>query len=198
MNVDIGNWTRSCVLCQQAKVQRHTVTPLSTFIPLGVRFNTIHLDIVGPLPPSQQFTYLLTVIDHFTRWPEVVPIMDITAETVARAFIAGWIAHFGIPATITTDRGPQFQSALWHQLMILLGTHCIRTTSYHPIANGIVERFHRQLKASLKSTDTQSLLGIRTSLKHDIGCSSAELVYGTTLQVPFVQQKTWSLTQPRT
>ena len=52
MNVDIGNWTRSCVQCQQAKVQRHTVTPLSTFIPLGVRFDTIYLDIVGPLPPS--------------------------------------------------------------------------------------------------------------------------------------------------
>ena len=140
---------------------------------------------MGPLPPSRQFTYLLTVIDHFTRWPEFVPITDITAETVARAFIAGWIARFGIPATITTDHGPQFQSALWHQLMILLGTHRIRTTSYHPIANGIVEWFRHQLKASLKSTPTLThwmdnlpfvLLGIRTSLKHDIGCSSAELV----------------------
>ena len=77
--------------------------------------------------------------------------------------------------------------------MTLLGTHRIKTTSYHPIANGIVERFHRQLKASLKSFPTPTqwvdslpmvLLGIRTSLKEDISSSSAELVYGTMLRVP--------------
>lgn len=132
-------------------------------------------------------------MDRFTRWPEAIPIANITAETVARAFVAGWIARFGVPSTITKDRGSQFQSALWHQLMILLGSHRIRTTSYHPIANGIVERFHRQLKASLKSSPTPThwvsslpmvLLGIRTGLKGDIGCSAAELVYGTTLRVP--------------
>ena len=50
MNVDIGNWTRSCVVCQQAKVQRHTVTPLSTFIPPGACFDTIHLDITLWVP----------------------------------------------------------------------------------------------------------------------------------------------------
>lgn len=121
-------------------------------------------------------------MDRFTRW--AISIANITAETVARAFVAGWIARFGVPSTITTDRGSQFQSALWHQLMILLGSHRIRTTSYHPIANGIVERFHRQLKASLKSSPTPThwvsslpmvLLGIRTALKGD---SAAELVYG--------------------
>ena len=115
------------------------------------------------------------------------------AETVVRASITGWVARFGIPSTITTNRGAQFQSALWAQLMTLLGVHCIRTTSYHPIANGMVERFYQQLKASLKSSPTPTqwvdglhmvLLGIHTSLKEDIGCSSAELVYGTTLQVP--------------
>ena len=77
--------------------------------------------------------------------------------------------------------------------MQLLGTKRIRTTAYHPIANGLVERFHRQLKAALKSQPNPThwsdsipmvLLGIRTALKEDIQCSAAELVYGTTLCLP--------------
>ena len=86
-----------------------------------------------------------------------------------------WISRFGVPSTITTDRGPQFTSHLWRAFTELLGTKHIRTTSYHPIANGLVEGFHRQLKAALKAsphpdrrTDTLSLvlLGIRTSQWH--------------------------------
>ncbi|XP_070386201.1 uncharacterized protein [Dermacentor albipictus] len=60
------------------------------------------------------------------------------------------------------------------------------------MSNGMVERFHRQLKAALMASEHDSwvealpvvLLGIRTACKADIGCSAAELVYGTTLRLP--------------
>ena len=137
---------------------------------------------MGPLPPSHGFTYLLACIDRFIRWPEPIPVTDITAETITCAFIQGWISRFGVPSTVITDRGRQFESSLWNNLMQLLGCKRFRTTSYHPIANGLIERFHRQLKNSLKMhpqpaswTDSLPivLLDIRTQLKDDLQCTTA-------------------------
>ena len=66
VNRDVRKWTQSCLRCQRAKVQRHTVTPLSTFKPPDVRFDQVHIDLVGPLPPSHGYTYMLTCIDRYT------------------------------------------------------------------------------------------------------------------------------------
>ena len=192
VNQDIAKWAKSCLQCQRCKVHKHTKVPLGTFSTPEARFSHVHIDLVGPLPTSEGNTYLLTCIDRFTRWPEAIPIPDMSAETVARVFVARWVAVCGAPTTITTDRGGQFESTLFATLTNLLGTTRIRTTSYHPASNGLVERFHRQLKSSLKAHNTARwtevlplvLLGIRTAVKEDIGCSAAELVYGTTLTLP--------------
>ncbi|GFY27992.1 integrase catalytic domain-containing protein [Trichonephila clavipes] len=82
---DIAKWTRCCILCQRSKVQRHTVSPIQPFAPTVERFQHIHIDLVGPFPPSDGFTFLLTCIDRYTRWPEVIPVSDISAEAVAKA-----------------------------------------------------------------------------------------------------------------
>ncbi|GFU05738.1 retrovirus-related Pol polyprotein from transposon 412 [Trichonephila clavipes] len=102
---DITKWTRCCIPCQRSNVQRHTMQP---FAPTVERFQHVHIDLVGPFPPSDDFIFLLTCIDRFTRWPEVIPVSDISAEAVVKSFIANWISHFGVPAIITTDQGGQF------------------------------------------------------------------------------------------
>ena len=132
------------------------------------------------------------MIDRYTRWVEVVPLSDITAETVAKAFFNNWIARFGSPARITTDQGRQFESQLFKALSQLLGISRIRSSPYHPQSNGMIEELHRPLKAALKAYNTDHwsdalpaiLLGFRTVYKEDLQSTSAELVYGTTLRLP--------------
>nr|VZI17555.1 unnamed protein product [Spirometra erinaceieuropaei] len=193
MHKDLKAWTRACIPCQRSKIQRHNKAPIGTFPGPGSRFSHVHLDIVGPLPLSNGCSYLLTCVDRFTRWPEAIPLPDIAATTVVKAFLSRWVAIFGAPSTITTDRGAQFESNLFQSLLSFLGCTRIRTTIYHPAANGMVERFHRQLKASLRAAaDPENwtdhlplvLLGIRSALKPDLGGSAAELVFGSTVRLP--------------
>ena len=80
------------------------------------------------------------------RWLEAILLSDSSAESVADAFISNWIARFDVPSSITTDRGAQFESYLWKHLLSRMGTLKIKTTAYHPQANGLIERFHRRLK----------------------------------------------------
>ena len=87
---------------------------------------------MGPLPESQGFKYLLTVIDRFTRWPEVVPVKDIETQTVTKAYVQNWLAGFGVPSHMTSDRGTQFVSELWRAMTNLLGTDLHPTTAYPP------------------------------------------------------------------
>ena len=182
-----------CLRCQAAKVHRHSTAPVDQFVPATRRFDHIHVDIVGLLPPSQNNRCLLTVVDRFTRWPEAIPLVDAQTTTCAKALALHWIARFGVPAKLTSDRGSQFTSELWATLSQLNGTRLHRTTAYHPQSNGIVERFHRHLKSALKTRLTGPewideppwvLLGIRTVPKEDLEFSSADMVYGAPLTVP--------------
>ena len=98
-----------------------------------------------------------------------------------------------VPLQMTSDRGRQFISSLWTEMARSLGTQLHRTTSYHPQANGMVERFHRSLKASLRARLHDGnwidelpwvLLGLRTATKEDLQTSPAEMVFGDSPLLP--------------
>jgi cleavage and polyadenylation specificity factor subunit 1 len=169
MQKDCRTWARVCQACQRSRVSRHTVTPTSA-----------------------GYTYCLTAVDRFTRWPEAIPITDITADIVARALLTGWMSRFRCSQTITTDQGRHFESQLFHSLARLCGIQLSRTTTHHPAANGLVERFHRTMKAAIMCHAVQQwteaiplvLLGVRKSFKADLQASVANLVYGELLRIP--------------
>ncbi len=136
---------------------------------------------------------MLTIIDRSTRWAEAVPMRSTTAVECANAVIAAWVSRFGVPDVVTSDRGPQFTSAVWAVLCNKLHIQHLQTTAYHPQSNGMVEWFHRQLKDALRARECGAewaahlpwvLLGLRAAPKEDSAISSAELVYGSPLRLP--------------
>jgi transposase InsO family protein len=142
---------------------------------------------------SRGFTHAFTMIDRSTRWVEVVPLATTSAADCAAAVAREWVARFGVPDAVTSDRGAQFTSTLWAAFCGLLGIQHHPTTAYHPQANGMVERFHRKLKNSLRARLCGPnwvdhlpwvLLGLRAAPKEDSGVSSAEMLYGSPLSLP--------------
>ena len=190
---DVNLWAQSCIDCQRSKVQTHVKSPVHHIPVPGRRFSHIHVDLVGPLPQSCGFSYLFTIIDRSTRWPEAIPLQSTTAEDCARVLLRSWIPLFGVPSIITSDRGAQFTSSIWSTLCKFLGIVHSPTTSFHPQSKGIVERFHRQLKVSLRARLAGSdwfhhlplvLLGLRSVPREDSSISSSEAVFGSPLVLP--------------
>ncbi|BES90713.1 Reverse transcriptase (RNA-dependent DNA polymerase) [Nesidiocoris tenuis] len=156
------------------------------------RFSVVHIDLVGPLPPSDGYLYFLSMIDRYTNWMEAIPLTNITAETVAQAVYENWIVRFGIPSSIISDQGRQFEATLFKNLSSLCGIQLRRTTAYHPQCNGKAERLHRTLKTAIRANGSLKwsrtlptvLLGLRAAFNPDSGVSIAEMVYGTTIKLP--------------
>ena len=189
---DVNDFVKQCLHCQLSKITRHNKAIIQS-IPNDVpKLSNVHIDLVGPLPDNKGFRYLLTCIDRFSRWPEAYPLQDIRAETVANALIAGWIARFGCPESITTDRGSQFEASIFQNLLNQLGCKHKRTTSYHPQSNGLIERMHITLKGAMRSGESHNwlerlpfiLLGMRSSFKKELQASPSEIMFGCAIKLP--------------
>jgi hypothetical protein len=124
-----------------------------------------------------------------------VPVPDMSTATCSAALFSGWIGRYGVPDRLTSDRGAQFTSEVWAALCRRLNISHIMTTAYHPQSNGMVERFHRQLKEALRARLAAAaadwefhlpwvLLGIRAAPKDDSNVSAAEAVFGQPLVLP--------------
>jgi RNase H-like domain found in reverse transcriptase/Reverse transcriptase (RNA-dependent DNA polymerase)/Integrase zinc binding domain/Integrase core domain len=133
---DVTRWCRECINCQRGKVICHVHLPPEKIAIRPRRFSHIHVDLVGPLPPSQGFQYIFTIVDQTSRWVEAVPLASTTAVACAEALFQAWIMRYGVPAAITSDRGPQFTSAVWAAVCGLLHIDHHSTTAFHPQSTG--------------------------------------------------------------
>ncbi len=154
----------------------------------------LQMHLVGPLLASSEgHMYLLTAIDRLTRCVKAVPLWNMEA-TPYTAALATWVAGFGRPTTVTSDKGTQFIFALWTSKCKRLGIQQVLTTSYHPQSNSMVKCVHRQGKDALWACGAGLvcyshlpwvLLGLHAVPKKDSMVSSAELV----LEHPFHTSK---------
>ena len=196
---DVARWTRSREACQKAKVHKHTKAPLERLPAPTKRFSHIRVDLVGPLNPAcEGKNTLLTVIDRWTGWPEAIPMMmhgdAANTKACAKVLVRQWIARWGVPDIITSDRWSQFASDLWLEICRFMGIARDPSTSYHPQQNGKVERMHRCLKNSLRARLLGIahwlaelpwvMLGLRAAANLDTGVSLSMLVTGQQPALP--------------
>ena len=191
MRSQIHNLCKTCSVCQQSKITLHTKAPLQKF-EKSTPFSFIHIDLVGELPQSHNYKYLLTIIDRHTRWFEVIPLQSISSSIVIDKIKHHWISRYGVPEILVSDRGTQFTSHDFSSFCQFFGIEVRHTTSYHPQCNGMVERFHRVLKNSFKSQINKQwydhlpliLLSLRNSFSISTGTSPAKCVFRTPLRLP--------------
>ena len=124
---------------------------------VGEPWKRIGIDITGSRPRSSNgYEYILTVMDHFSRWSEAYPLRDHGAPTVARLLIDQLFSRFGHPGQILSDQGKEFDGQLIHELCKWMEIDKIRTSLYHSALNGMVERFHRTLNFMLAKFVTEN------------------------------------------
>ena len=194
---DVADLVAACIPCGKVKTHRKNKAELQRYPVIKGRLHTLNADIVGPLIGSvhlgRTFRYLVTFICRATRWIECVPTEAITAQDVISAFLSGWVQRWGFPVEIITDRGSQFRSREFQDMLTKFGVKHNMTVSYHPQSNGLIESFHSVLKRGLKAyLDRESwvqllplvLLGIRASINLNSGYSMAEQLYGHNPRLP--------------
>ena len=154
------------------------------------------MDILGPLPETERGNrYILVIGDYFTRWKEVFAMKDMEAVTVAKFLVYDVICHFGVPDSLHTDQGKNFESAPIKEICQLLGIQKTSTTPYHPQSDGLVERFHRTHlnMLSMAVVDNEHcwdlhlptiLLAYRTSVHETTGVTPFELMFGREARIP--------------
>ena len=150
MRRSIYDYVRSCEICEERKnPPRKKRSYMKSYLS-GIKFERIAIDIAGPFVKSDSgYSYILVVVDYFTKYAEIYPLQNMEAETVAEAVFKGWIKRFGCPRELHSDQGKQFESLLFQELCKYLQIHKTRTTPYHPRSDGLVERLNRTIKEML-------------------------------------------------
>lgn len=197
LNADVTRFCRSCDICQRTVAKGKVANvPLGKMPVIDTPFDRVAVDIVGPIQPvtDKKNRYILTLVDYATRYPEAEPMKDIHAETVAETLV-NMFTRVGIPREILSDQGSQFMSAVMKEVCRLLSVKQLVTTPYHPMCNGLVEKFNGTLKNMLRRMCAEKpkdwdryigalLFAYREVRQESLGYAPFELLYGRTVRGP--------------
>ena len=117
---DVTDFIKRRDACAKRKTGHRVTAPLGDALVAREFLDVVSLDVVGPLPVTERGNkFLLTFVDHFTRFREAIPIAKQDTNTTAREFVMK-ITQFGVPKKFLTARGANFTSALIKEMCKLL------------------------------------------------------------------------------
>ena len=196
MKQDVLTWCSNCACCAQRKRGIGISKAPLHQVPVGDRCERVSLDIIGPLPETGKHNiYILTIVDHFTKFAEAYPLMDQTAITVADSFAVNWISHYGVPDQIHCDQGRQFESNLLKSLCDLLKISKSKTTPYRPQSDGLTERLNRTIQDLLSIVVNEErndwddhlpfiMMAYRATPQASTGISPNKMFFGSEISLP--------------
>src|SRR6266481_1805550 len=147
MGTDIDQYCSSCGLCQVTKDSNQQPSGLLHSLPIPNRpWQSIGMDFMGLLPLSNNYDYLLVVIDHFTLQVHLLPTTThATSKGVAWIFLKEIVRLHRVPDSIVSDRDMKFMSSFWKELHRLMGTKLLMSTAFHPQMDGATEQANRSV-----------------------------------------------------
>jgi transposase InsO family protein len=148
---DVKDYVLNCDACQTRKdPPKRGRCPLRPITPIGKPMHRLHVDIMKIGKTSANGNkYFIGFIDAFTKFVIGFAAPNQTAETCAKLFVTGVLCNYGAPQELISDQGRQFMSYLYKDICALTGTFKKETVTYHPQANGEIERFHKTLQNML-------------------------------------------------
>ena len=100
------------------------------------------IEILGELISMRRRNrYILVISNRLSKLIRTVPLKEITAVHIAQAFVHHCLFVYGPPVKFLSDNGKQFTARFFQNVCRILGMRDVFTTTYHPQANGQVERF---------------------------------------------------------
>lgn len=184
MDRDIANYVRNCMRCIVGKTpepkDRAPLENIHTSEPVEL----ICIDFWTAEQGDNRSVDVLVATDHFTKVAYAFPCKNQSAKQVAHHLWNGLFCVYGFPRRVHSDQGPSFESKLMKELLDMAGVKKSHTTPYHPMGNGITERFNRTLGNMIRSLPPQSKAKWPQSLKMLTFCYNCT-VHETTGFAPF-------------
>ncbi|XP_020101642.1 uncharacterized protein LOC109719402 [Ananas comosus] len=152
MHEDVEAYVRTCLVCQQDKVEHQRPGGLLEPLPVPSRpWESISMDFISALPKVGVLGSILVVVDRFSKYGTFIAApTDCTAEEAARLFVSHIVKLWGIPTSIVSDRDPRFTGKFWTEVFKILGSELLFSTSWHPQTDGQTERVNALLEEYLR------------------------------------------------
>jgi transposase InsO family protein len=157
MSRNVEDWVSHCTRCLKRKAagEKAPLVNIVTTQPMEL----VCIDYLSLESSSGGYQHVLVITDHFTRYAQAIPTKNQTARITAEALMTHFVPHYGFPRRLHADQGATFESKVVRELCSLAGIEKSRTTPYHPMGNGMTERFNRTLLAMLGTLEPKQKAG---------------------------------------